>query len=292
VQRWRPAVVQLEFTQMAQYAADCYPAKTILVEHDITFDLHQQLLATANAEGAARWEMERQLEKWRDFEMAAWKAVDYVVTMSAKDEGIVAGAKRSICLPNGVDTERFQPSGTEPEPRRLLFIGSFAHLPNVLALEFFLREVWPRLGPGFTLHVIAGARHEYFLEFYRNRAAIDLSGPGIELEGFVSDVRNAYQRAALVLAPLTASAGTNIKVLEAMAMGRVVVSTPAGINGLDLAAGREVIVTGSAEEMAERILSLSSDPAARRRIETAARAAALRYDWREIALRQSELYAG
>jgi len=292
VQRWHPAVVQLEFTQMAQYAADCYPAKTILVEHDITFDLHQQLLATANAEGAARWEMERQLEKWRDFEMAAWKAVDYVVTMSAKDEGIVAGAKRSICLPNGVDTERFQPSGTEPEARRLLFIGSFAHLPNVLALEFFLREVWPRLGPGFTLHVIAGARHEYFLEFYRNRASIDLSGPGIELEGFVSDVRNAYQRAALVLAPLTASAGTNIKVLEAMAMGRVVVSTPAGINGLDLAAGREVIVTGSAEEMAERILSLSSDPAARRRIETAARAAALRYDWREIALRQSELYAG
>jgi glycosyltransferase involved in cell wall biosynthesis len=189
-----------------------------------------------------------------------------------------------------VDAERFQPSASEPEPRRLLFIGSFAHLPNVLALEFFLRDVWPRLGPGFTLHVIAGARHEYFLEFYRTRVSIDLSSPGIELEGFVSDVRNAYQRAELVLAPLTASAGTNIKVLEAMAMGRAVVSTPAGINGLDLEPGREVVVGESAAEMAERILTLSSDPAARRVIETAARTAALRYDWREIALRQSQLY--
>jgi glycosyltransferase involved in cell wall biosynthesis len=176
-------------------------------------------------------------------------------------------------------------------PRRLLFIGSFAHLPNLLALDFFLREVWPRLGPGFTLHIIAGAAHEYFLDFHRARVSLDLSQSGIELEGFVSDVRSAYNRAELVLAPLTASAGTNIKVLEAMAMGRVVVSTPAGINGLDLAADREVIVTASASEMASRIMALSSDSVARKVVEAHAREAALRYDWNEIARRQSALYS-
>ncbi|MGA2711655.1 MAG: glycosyltransferase [Bryobacteraceae bacterium] len=290
VRKWRPEAVQLEFTQMAQYAADCHPARTILVEHDITFDLQQQLLATGTEAGAARWEMEQQLKKWRDFETAAWKAVDCVVTMSGKDESTVAGAKRTACLPNGVDTERFQPSGIEPEPRRLLFIGSFAHLPNLLALEFFLREVWPLLGPGFTLHAIAGPRPDYFLDFHRNRVSLNLTLPGIELEGFVADVRNAYNRAEIVLAPLTASAGTNIKVLEAMAMGRVVVSTPAGINGLDLAPDREVIVAGSASEMAARIVALSADPATRKGIEARAREAALRYGWREIAARQSPLY--
>jgi GT2 family glycosyltransferase/glycosyltransferase involved in cell wall biosynthesis len=287
IQRWQPDLVQLEFTQMAQYADACQPVRTVLVEHDITFDLQQQLLATAS--GAVRLELEGQLQKWKAFETAAWRTVDCVVAMSQQDEGMVSGARRVVCLPNGVDTDRFQPSGNTPEPRRLLFIGSFAHLPNLLALEFFLREVWPLLG-GFTLHIIAGARHEYFLEFYKTRVAIDFSMPGIEVEGFVADVRDAYRRAELVLAPLTASAGTNIKVLEAMAMGRVVVSTSAGVNGLDVSPGHDVIVTDSATEMAERILGLSANSATRRTIESCARETALRYDWREIARAQLGLY--
>lgn len=290
VERWRPDVVQLEFTQMAQYADACGDAKTVLVEHDITFDLQQQLLATTTETGVARLELERQLEKWNAFERAAWAQVACVVTMSAKDEAIVSGARRVVCLPNGVDTERFQPADTEPEARRLLFIGSFAHLPNLLALEFFLKQVWPLLGPGFTLHVIAGARPDYFLDFYKNRVQVELSLPGIDLEGFISDVRDAYRRAELVLAPLTASAGTNIKVLEAMAMGRVVVSTPAGVNGLDVVSGRDVLVTNSAAEMAARIIELSSDSETRRSIEARARETGLHYDWREIARAQAALY--
>lgn len=270
VHQWHPIAVQLEFTQMAQYAEACRPARTILVEHDITFDLQEQLLAR----DPGNWELMQQLAKWREFETAAWCQVDCVVTMSSKDAGRITGAKQIVCLPNGVDTQRFHPPGIEPEPRRLLFIGSFAHLPNVLALEFFLREVWPLLDEGYRLHVIAGTR-------------LDLGpvihDPRVELEGFVSDVRLAYTRAEQVLAPLTASAGTNIKVLEAMAMGRVVVSTPAGINGLDLTSGTDVLVTSTAVEMAETIRQVSSDPALRRRIESAARGTALRYDWGQIA---------
>lgn len=302
VQRWSPGVVQLEFTQMAQYADACVffsgahngpsglcarPA-TILVEHDITFDLQQQLLATTSDTGAARLELEQQLPKWKNFETAAWKNVDCVVAVSPKDEAVVSGARRVACLPNGVDTERFHPCETEPDPRRLLFIGSFAHLPNLLALEFFLGEVWPRLGPGFTLHVVAGSRPEYFLE--RAGLTVDLTMPGIEMEGFVSDVRGGYRRAELVVAPLVASAGTNIKVLEAMAMGRAVISTMAGVNGLDVSPGRDVIVTNSAAEMAAQIGALSADPAARKSIEARARETALRYEWRKIARAQGKLY--
>jgi glycosyltransferase involved in cell wall biosynthesis len=290
IQRWQPDLVQLEFTQMAQYADACRPAKSVLVEHDITFDLQQQLLATSSEIGASRLEQEKQLGKWKAFETEAWKTVDCVVAMSPKDEGMVSGARRVVCLPNGVDTERFRPSDEEPVPRRLLFIGSFAHLPNLLALEFFVREVWPLLGPGFTLHVIAGARHEYFLDFHKARVAVDFSMPGIEIEGFVADVRDAYRRAELVLAPLTASAGTNIKVLEAMAMGRVVVSTTPGVNGLDVSPGNDVIVTESGADMAAKIVGLSGDTGARKSIEFCARETALRYDWREIARAQGGLY--
>lgn len=282
--RWKPRVVQLEFTWLAHYAGRYGDARTILVEHDITFDLQRQLLASSIESGAARWELERQTEKWESFETQAWSAVDCVVAMSAKDAAAVSGARSVEMLPNGVDCERFQPSAESPEPRRLLFIGSFRHLPNLLALEFFLRDVWPLL-PGYTLHIIAGADPEYYLEYFRSRVSIDLSRSGIELEGFVADVRQAYRRAEIVLAPLTASAGTNIKVLEAMAMGKAVVGTPAGFNGLEVTDGLDVSIAADGATMAERILHCP-----RPQLEAAARRTALLYDWVAIGERQSMLY--
>src|SRR5581483_5459772 len=105
-----------------------------------------------------------------------------------------------------------------------------------------------------------------------------------------ADVREAYARAEIVLAPLTASAGTNIKVLEAMAMGRVVVSTPAGVNGLELRPDIDVVVTATAEEMAREIRSFSEDADRRHAIEKHARETALTFDWREIAKQQNALY--
>jgi GT2 family glycosyltransferase/glycosyltransferase involved in cell wall biosynthesis len=284
VRKWQPAIAQLEFTQMAQYAPACSPARTLLVEHDVTFDLYEQLLAIEE-----NWDLRRQLALWRQFESKAWRAVDGVIVMSEKDRAVVSGA-RGITLPNGVDLDRFQPSPRPPEPRRLLFIGSFAHLPNLLAAEFFLNQVWPHL-QGATLHIIAGARHDYHLARAADRVKLKLNQPGVELEGFVSDVRPAYERAAVVVAPLVASAGTNIKILEAMAMGKAIVSTPAGVNGLDLVPGDDFVLAKTAAEMADAIGELLSDLSRRRRFETAARRRAEDdYGWDQIAYRQALLY--
>jgi len=289
--RWKPEVIQLEFTWMAQYADAYREAKTILVEHDITFDLQQQLLETQTDNGAARLELESQLRRWRAFETKGWRDVDCVVTMSAKDAAAVTGANEIAVIPNGVDSTRFQPSPEPPEHKRLLFIGSFAHLPNLLALDWFLHEVWPRLQPGYKLHVIAGARPEYYLDFYRARVAPELTRPFLELEGFVSDVRPAYRRAELVLAPLTASAGTNIKVLEAMAMGRVVVGTPAGFNGIDIDNGQDAVVAVTPAEFAKATDRLSTDKAAREEIEARARRTAVdRFEWEAIGKLQTALW--
>lgn len=273
ITKWRPAITQLEFTQMAQYVPDCTGTRTLLVEHDITYDLYAQMLVQGED-----WETRRQYERWVNFERNAWCAVDRVVVMSERDRAFV---REGVVIANGVDTERFQPSTEAPELRRLLFIGSFAHRPNVLAIEFFLREVWPRLDR-VTLHVIAGLRHQRFW---------DLQHPGVEVEGFVSDVRPAYRRAALVIAPLVASAGTNIKVLEAMAMGRAVVSTEAGIHGLDLERGTDVIVANSGVEMADAIGRLLENPGERVAIEQHARRTVERsFGWDAIAEKQAALY--
>ena len=273
VRKWRPKIVQLEFTQMAQYAIDCAPPDTLFVEHDVTYDLYAQMLAQAED-----WEVRRQYERWLTFEQSAWKRVDRVVVMSEK-------IGRRFPVPSRSPTAWISTvSGPvrSPEPRRLLFIGSFAHRPNVLAMEFFLREVFPRLS-NVTLHVIAGMRHERFWNLHHDN---------VEVESFVSDVRPAYRKATLVIAPLIASAGTNIKIMEAMAMGKAIVSTPAGIHGLDLKRDRDVVVTGSAEVMAAAIAHLLDHPEDRVALERNARATAERlYDWDAIAVHQRDLYA-
>jgi GT2 family glycosyltransferase/glycosyltransferase involved in cell wall biosynthesis len=274
--KWKPGLVQLEFTQMAVYAAHCAGLRTILVEHDITYDLYAQMLARPETND---WETRRQHELWRGFEIEAWKQVDRVVTMSEKDR-VVVGA-RAVAIGNGVDLERFRPSAEPPEPRRLLFIGSFAHRPNVLALEFFLREVFPHLR-AVTLHVIAGQNHTRFW---------DLQHAGVEVEGFVSDVRPAYRRSAIVIAPLVASAGTNVKIVEAMAMGKAIVSTDAGIHGLEVRPGRDVVVANDARDMGAAIDRLLRLPEERIALEREARATAEKdYGWPAMARVQKGLY--
>ncbi|MBM3768114.1 MAG: glycosyltransferase family 4 protein, partial [Acidobacteria bacterium] len=284
IRKWSPGIVQLEFTQMGLYAADCQPAKTILVEHDITFDLYGQLLKDRDD-----YDTREQCAKWLSFEKQVWGGVDAVVAMSEKDRSAVA-LEKAIAIRNGVDLARFTPGDAEPESNRILFIGSFAHLPNVMALDFFLREAWPLL-TGAKLHVIAGQKHEYFLDRYSDRVTLDLAQPGIEVDGFVSDVRAAYHQAAIVIAPLVASAGTNIKIMEAMAMKKAIVSTPAGINGIDLTDGVDVIVAATGESMAEAIQNLIDHPDKRRTLEDAARATAERdYGWDKIGEAQTRLY--
>jgi len=283
--KWHPEIAQLEFTQMAQYAKACHPAKTILVEHDITLDLYSQLLRDKDD-----FDLRLELEKWNNFERQAWRDVDSTVVMSGKDSATVTGAKRVAVLENGVDLDRFQPSSTPPEPRSLLFIGSLAHLPNLMALAWFLNEVWPQL-KDTELHIIAGRNPQYYVDFYKDRVTINLNQQNIELEAFVSDVRPAYEKAEVVIAPLLASAGTNIKIMEAMACGKAIVSTPGGVNGLDLEPGKDFLLAPTSAEFAKAIEELQSNAPLRNQLEQQSRRTVeAQYSWTAIGEKQRALY--
>jgi glycosyltransferase involved in cell wall biosynthesis len=173
-----------------------------------------------------------------------------------------------------------------------LFIGSFAHLPNLLALDFFLSEVFPFIEHASpVLHVIAGSNHEYHFTRHTDRLRFRLDHPRVELEGFVADVRPAYNRSAVVIAPLLASAGTNIKVMEAMAMGKAIVSTPAGVNGLEVTHGVDVVIEPEARGFAAAILRLLEDGMYRSTLGENARKTVERvYGWDAIASLQDRIY--
>ena len=268
--------VQVEYTTLAAYQGD------VLVAHDVTFELYRQV-----------HERERNLNswwnywRWRRFERKWMARYRRVIAMSEEDRAVI-GLPNTEVIPNGVDLARFIP---EPEPpgARLLFVGSFRHFPNIVAFRFFVEQVWPELqsrSPEISLTVIAGPDP---LPYWREHTGLDEIpvDERIHLRAFVSDVRPLYVESNLVIVPTLVSAGTNLKVIEALAMERAVVSTSSGCAGLDLQHGLNVWIADSASVFGNSIPDLLADSDARGRIARAGRLhAEQHYGWDRIGIRQ------
>jgi len=202
--------------------------------------------------------------------------------------------ERTFSIPNGVDTVRFQPCGPLEGPPEVLYVGSFRHLPNVLAFERLRTAIMPRVWqqfPDAVLRVVAGPRHEYFWRRFDAASFGRELDPRIRIHDFVEDLRPLYASASVVVVPLEVSAGTNIKVLEAMACGKAVVSTPAGCAGLGLRDGLDALIRAGWAEFAEAACELLADPSLRARIASEARRTAeARFSWTAIAEAAFESY--
>lgn len=264
--------LQIEYTQMASYSGE------VLVEHDVTFDLYRQIVERTPTI-SARWDLWR----WKRYELAALKKFRRVVVMSDKDASI-AEVPHVRVIPNGVDFQRFEPA-PEPVGQTVLFVGSFRHFPNVVAYRFFVNEVWPKLAARTKLRlvVIAGPDpHLYCSDPVPER---------VELHGFVSDVRAFYRDANLVVVPTLVSAGTNLKVLEAMAMERAVVSTSSGSAGLGLVHGESVWIADHPDAFAAAIETLLDDDTRRVTMARAARRHGLRhFSWNKLGVTQRRMW--
>jgi glycosyltransferase involved in cell wall biosynthesis len=210
--------------------------------------------------------------------------------MSEKDARLLGIATTRI-IENGVDLTRFQ---SEPERpgQRLLFVGSFNHFPNIEAFRFFRDAVWPKLRsqfPEMTLTVVAGRNHELYWRQFTGELAPP-SDERISVLDFVRDVRPLYLECNLVVVPTTVSAGTNLKVLEAMAMERAVVSTTCGCAGLGLEHGTNIWIADDADSFAEAVARLLECPPDRARLARAAKSIVMQFDWKQLGRKQRALY--
>ena len=273
-------LLQVEYTHLASHGGD------ILVEHDVTFDLFRQIVRRERTL-AAWWDAYR----WKRYETRAVHWFQRVVAMSPKDVELLGPTVPTTAIENGVDLERFQPAPEAPG-QHLLFIGSFRHFPNITAYRFFVERIWPLLReefPEMTLTVVCGPDHLTYWRAFTDSPE-PKPDPCIRMLGFVSDVRPLYVACNLVLVPTTVSAGTNVKVLEAMAMERAVVSTESGCAGLGLVHLHSIWIGDTPEAFAAGVASLIADPARRAHMARAARERALRnFDWRAIGEKQRAL---
>jgi sugar transferase (PEP-CTERM/EpsH1 system associated) len=181
---------------------------------------------------------------------------------------------------NGVDAEYYDPdrdysmpfSAEQPAP--LAFVGTMDYLPNIDAVTWFARSIMPlirALKPQATFHIV-GARPTAEV----TRLA---SLPGVFVTGAVPDVRPYVAWARVSVAPLRLARGIQNKVLEAMAMARPVVVTPAALAGIDATPGREVLLANTEQEMANRVLQALDDPSAQDVGRAARRFVLARFAW-------------
>jgi sugar transferase (PEP-CTERM/EpsH1 system associated) len=191
-------------------------------------------------------------------------------------------------VPTGVDTEYFDPEYFDPVARdqgsrmpgaSLVFTGSMDWLPNEDAMLYFCGEILPHIRaeePDVRLTIVGRAP---------TPAVQKLAGEaGIHVTGRVDDVRPYLREATAYIVPLRIGGGTRLKIFEAMAIGKAVVSTTVGAEGLPVASGEHLLVADQPRTFARAVVDLLRDPDRRHRLESAARALVLeRYDWSAVA---------
>jgi polysaccharide biosynthesis protein PslH len=276
-------IIQVEFPFLTPYLRAVKPhsrAKKILTMHNIE---------------SLRFQRELQLSRWgnrslvllgnhiffRAWEQEALKQFDAVITVSDAERSWVkrhALGTMVDVIPNGVNTEYFSPAlsiapGSNPY---IVFTGAMDYPPNVDAARWFCNEILPVLQqniPRLGFKIVGKNPHPQVLELAkRNR---------VEVTGTVADIRGYLAGALALIVPLRSGGGTRLKILEAMAMERPVISTSVGAEGLEVTPGTDILIADDAEQFANHIHSLVTSAETANRLGKAARRLVVeKYDWR------------
>jgi glycosyltransferase involved in cell wall biosynthesis len=183
-------------------------------------------------------------------------------------------------IPTGVDLEYFRPEPGNEQPYTLVFTGAMDWLANQDAICYFVDEILPLVReqvPETDLWVVGRNPSE------RVRSLAEKKN-GITVTGEVEDVRPYVRDAAVYIVPLRVGGGTRLKIFEAMAMGKAVVSTSIGAEGLPVRDGENILLADERQDFAQKIVNLLRDPATRNRLGQAGRRLVeSEYSWRAVA---------
>lgn len=257
-----------DFVQMARNCLGVDSVPKLLFQHNVESQIFQRHVQQSESLARKAY-MYLQWKKMHRFERDAGNDFDAVVAVSSQDHATFEqeyGWQHCRTIGTAVDTEYFQPSEEQGISKRCVFVGSMDWLPNEQGVLRFVREIWPL--------VRQQVQTATFQIVGRNptRAVSRLHGnDGITVTGTVSDVRPYIAGAQVTVVPLWVGGGTRLKVFEAMAMSKPVVSTSLGVEGLDLQAGDQLKVADAPEAFAAELVGLILDQAACKRIAESAR---------------------
>lgn len=271
-------LVLVEHILMAQYLDTKAPTggtapPVVLSEHDLRLAIpdpsvaHKPQTAIGKVSACLHW-LDR--VAWRRYALRAWRRAA-LVTVPTREDGAVLGAiapeVRSVVVPFGLAVDELCLAvATCRDEASLLFVGNFNHPPNVDAACWLVTEILPLIQQACpTLHLWLVGKDP-------PPAIWALLRPGVTITGEVPAVADYLLRCTVFVAPLRVGAGVRMKLLEALAAGAAIVTTPRGAQGLDAQPGRQLLVADDAPAFAAAVVRLLSDPAARAALSAAGRA--------------------
>lgn len=227
------------------------------------------------------------LKFWEEY---YWRKATSLVAMSGEDKKIMAKAapkQRIDIVANGVDIEFFTETKIRrPKTPTVLFVGNFKWLPNKDAAKFLTYDIWPKIKekiPQAKLWIVGKNPTPEILNLSKKKDVL--------VESAIEDIRDAFGRASILLAPIRNGRGTKYKVLEAMAAKLPVVTTPLGIEGIDAQDKKQALIAKSAEDLAEKAVTLLKKPQLEEKI---AKSAFLlvkeKYNWQLISTTLDKIY--
>ena len=261
-------------------------APVVLFQHNVETMLWRRM---AKVEKAPLHKLSYMIEarKMAAYETRTLSRFQHVVAVSDHDRDAMltlSPGRPITVVPTGVDTEQYQVApSVSGRPPLIVFTGSMDWEPNIDAMEYFCREIWPAVLAGFPdarFQIVGRSPHPRVQR---------LASPSVEVTGTVPSVVDYLRAATVVIVPLRIGGGTRLKIFEAMAMAKAMVSTSIGAEGLDVTNGRDLVIADDAPAFASSILQLLRDPESRRRYEQNAATLAASFDWSQIARRFADV---
>lgn len=231
---------------------------TVLFQHNVEAAIWARHAAVPGSAVRQRY-MREQWRRMAAFEGRECRRHDHVIAVSEADSDSFRrdyGVTRVTAVPTGVDTGFFTPAGVQRDRNEIVFVGSMDWLPNDDGVRWFAGSILPlirRRVPGARLTIVGRDPTPAVRQLAADAA--------ITVTGRVADVRPFVERAALVVVPLRVGGGTRLKIFEAMAMERPVVSTTIGAEGLPVTNGREILIADDPEAFAAASSALLENPA-------------------------------
>lgn len=248
-------IIQLESSFLCGFA---FPRGVGLVidEHNIESEVFRRM--SGGEKSPPRRVFNRvEYARFRRFERRWWNRADGCVVTSERELPVIAeNAPQTpvAVVPNGVDLEYFTPSHEAVEPHTVVFNGILTYRPNVDAARYLVDEVWPlvrRGRPEARLTIVGRAP---------SAEAGPLRRPSVEVTGEVPDIRPYLAKAAVVVAPVRIGGGTRLKIVEGLAMGKAIVSTSLGCEGIPVRDREHLMIADDPEAFASRIIELFERP--------------------------------
>ena len=286
-------IVVCDFLVPAVNMPERLPCPSVVFTHNVEAEIWRRHCERQRGP-LRRMLFRQQWQRMLRFEGATISRFDLVLAVSDADgdtlQRLYPSSLRQpvFTVATGVDTTFFGPRHeTARGEHHLVFTGSMDWIPNEDAMNHFCHDVLPLVRthePSITLSIVGRAPTPAVQRL--------TSIPGVEVTGRVDDVRDYIARASVYIVPIRIGGGTRLKIFEAMAMGKAVVSTTIGAEGLPVTNGRDLLIADTPEQFAAAIVSLLRDPARREQLERSARALVVdRYDWSAVAGQLEEALA-